>query len=183
MIATYQTRISTYQGTCREGGDAVLAAYAELYGLVQRKLFSGVGAGHASAAMKKAYLRRYWIPARMFNSIRVSLDGKIAAIRESMARRREGLKRNIARTHGQISRGTSRGGWQVAHQKRRKLHNLELRLSSLDADIAAGTVTASHPIDGAGAATLLPSRTRVAQGSSYLLLYGFPYLQSAESAK
>ena len=28
----------------------------------------------------------------------------------------------------------------MAHQKRRKLHNLELRLSSLDADIAAGRV-------------------------------------------
>lgn len=98
MIATYQTRISTYPVTCRDGGDAALAAYAELYGLVQRELLSGVAAGHASAETKKAYLRRYRMPARMFNSIRVSVDGKIAAIRESMARRREGLERNIART-------------------------------------------------------------------------------------
>ena len=36
----YQTRISEY-----EGGDAALAAYAELYGRVERKLFADVSAG------------------------------------------------------------------------------------------------------------------------------------------
>ena len=64
----------------------------------------------------------------------------MASIRESMTLRREGLERNIARTQGQISRADSKGLKDVAHQKRRKLHNLELRLSSLDADIAAGRV-------------------------------------------
>ena len=34
MIATHQTRISNYQGTCRDGGDVALTAYASLYGLV-----------------------------------------------------------------------------------------------------------------------------------------------------
>ena len=140
MIATYQTRISNYQGTCRDGGDVALSAYAGLYGLVQRKLFAVVSAGHTSTGMKNSYLRRYRIPARMFNSLRVSLDGKMASIRESMTLRREGLERNIARTQGQISRADSKGLKDVAHQKRRKLHNLELRLSSLDADIAAGRV-------------------------------------------
>ena len=44
-VATYQTRVSDYTGLDREAGDAVLAAYAELYGQVQRKLFADVAAG------------------------------------------------------------------------------------------------------------------------------------------
>ena len=39
---TYQTRISDYAGVDRAVGDAALAAYAELYGQVQRKLFADV---------------------------------------------------------------------------------------------------------------------------------------------
>ena len=140
MIATYQTRVTDYDGTCRDGGDAALSAYAGLYGHVQRKLFAAVAAGRSSAEMKRAYLRRYRIPARMFNSIRVSLDGKVAAVKESMALRRESLERNIARTQGQVTRAESRGRLQVAHQKRRKLGILEHRLAALKADIQAGKV-------------------------------------------
>ena len=163
MIATYQTRISNYQGTCRDGGDVALSAYAGLYGLVQRKLFAVVSAGHTSTGMKNSYLRRYRIPARMFNSLRVSLDGKMASIRESMTLRREGLERNIARTQGQISRADSKGLKDVAHQKRRKLHNLELRLSSLDADIAAGRVRPLLRVQKAMADAVQPGGQQVHQ--------------------
>ncbi len=140
MIATYQTRVSDYSGTCRDGGDVALSAYAELYGMVQRKLFAQVSAGRSGPELKKEYLRRYRIPARMFNSIRVSFEGKVAAVKQSMALRRESLDRNIARTKGQVARATSRGLRHVAHQRRRKLDVLEHRLAALDADIAAGKV-------------------------------------------
>lgn len=43
--ATYQTRVSEYTGADREGGDAALLAYAELYGRVERRLFAEVAAG------------------------------------------------------------------------------------------------------------------------------------------
>ena len=140
MIATYQTRISEYDGTRRDGGDVALSAYAELYGHVQRKLFAAVAAGNPSTTMKRDFLRRYRIPARMFNSLRASLDGKMAAVKESMALRTESLERNIARTQGQVARAKSRGRLQAAHQRRRKLDGLERRLAALKADIQAGKI-------------------------------------------
>ena len=57
----------------------------------------------------------------MFNSIRVSLDGKIAAVRESMKLQTKSLERNISPTQAQNDRADARG---LAHQKRRKLHIL-----------------------------------------------------------
>ena len=81
-IGTYQTRISDYAGVDRAAGDAVLAAYAELYGLVERKLFADVAAGRSAASLKSDYIREHGIPARMFNGVRVSLEGKVASVRE-----------------------------------------------------------------------------------------------------
>ena len=76
MSATYHTRVSQYAGTDRETGDAVLSAYGELYGRVERRLFAEVAAGRSAASSKSAYLKRYGIPARMFNGVRVSLEGQ-----------------------------------------------------------------------------------------------------------
>ena len=82
MIATCQTRISLYAGVERGDGDVALAACAKLYGRVQRKLFAEVSTGRSAASLKAAYLERYGIPARMFNAVRVSLEGKMASVRE-----------------------------------------------------------------------------------------------------
>ena len=76
-MSTYQTRIAVYAGRDRVDGDAAVSAYAELYGRVQRKLFADVAAGRSAASLKNAYLERYGIPGRMFNGVRVSLDGKV----------------------------------------------------------------------------------------------------------
>ena len=67
----------------RGDGEAALSAYGELYGRVQRKLFADVAAGRSATSLKNAYLREYRIPARMFNGVRVSLEGKIASVREA----------------------------------------------------------------------------------------------------
>ena len=112
---TYQTRISDYGGVDRAAGDAALAAYAELYGKVQRKLFADVAAGSSAALLKSAYLKWYGVPARMFNGVRVSLEGKLASMRETMALRRDSLQR-------------------------RRLANLRNQLVGLEADIEAGRV-------------------------------------------
>ena len=82
LTATYQTRVREYSGAVREAGDAVLSAYGELYGLVQRRLFAEVAAGQRAMSLKSEYLQRYGIPARMFNGVRVSLEGKVASVRE-----------------------------------------------------------------------------------------------------
>ena len=106
---TYQTRISDYGCRNREAGDAALAAYAELYGRVQRKLFADVAGGRSPGSLKRVYLERYGIPARMFNAVRVSLDGKISSVKEQQKLRADSLQQRIARADGQVSDVAERG--------------------------------------------------------------------------
>ena len=140
MTATYQTRISEYAGVCRAAGDGALSAYAELYGRVQRKLFAEVAAGGTAASLKSEYLKGFGIPARMFNGVRVSLEGKVASVREQQKLQLDSLGRRIARAEKQVSEAERRGCLDQAHQKRRRLSNLKHRLASLDADLVARRV-------------------------------------------
>ena len=110
MIATYQTRVSVYAGVDRLAGDSALSAYAELYGRVQRKLFAQVAAGRSATSLKSAYLERFGIPARMFNAVRVSLDGKVSSVREQQKIRQDNLKQQIARAEKQIEQSL----WQMS---------------------------------------------------------------------
>ena len=137
---TYQTRVSCYGGVERAAGDAALSAYGELYGRVQRKLFADVAAGSSAVSLKGAYLKRYGIPARMFNGVRVSLEGKVASVREQQKLRLDDLQRRIARGEQQIANAAEDGWQDQVHQKKRRLADLRHRLSALEADIAAGRV-------------------------------------------
>ena len=140
MISTYQTRVSMYGGVDRTAGDAALSAYAGLYGRVERKLFAQVAAGRSATALKSAYLKQFGIPARMFNAVRVSLEGKVDSVRELQKLRVDSLTRRIGRAELQIAEVEQRGRLDQAHQKRRRLANLRQRLLALQADSAAGRV-------------------------------------------
>ena len=140
MKSTFQSRISEYLEVELGVGNAALAAYAELYGRVERRLFADVAAGSSAGSLKSAYLRRYGIPARMFNGVRVSLEGKIASVREQQKLRADGLERRIRRAERQIALAVERGQSDQVHQKRRRLGNLKTRLAALEADIAADRV-------------------------------------------
>ena len=140
LVSTYQTRIADYGDVEPTHGDAALAAYAELYGRVQRKLFGAFAAGISPASLKKVYLQRYGIPARMFNGLRVSLEGKVSSVRETMVLRRDGLERRIARAEREVDKAVKGGRWAQVHHKRRRLANLRFRLAGLEADVAAGRV-------------------------------------------
>ena len=107
---TYQTRISDYRDGDRLDGDATLAAYGELYGRVQRQLFAAFAAGRSVTSLKGDYLREYGIPARMFNAVRVSLEGKIASVREGMPGQRDELEGRVGRWSGRLPGRSSRGG-------------------------------------------------------------------------
>ena len=123
LVATYQTRISDYGDMVRAGGDATLSAYSELYGQVQRKLFADVAAGRSAVLLKREYIKEHGIPARMFNAVRVSLDGKVSSVREQQKQRVDGLQRRIARGNGRLRRPSNRvggsrftrsgGGWPI----------------------------------------------------------------------
>ena len=138
--ATYQTRVSGYVGLDRGAGDAALAAYAELYGQVQRKLFADVAAGRSAAPLKRDYIREHGIPARLFNAVRVSLEGKVSAVRVSQRLRVDSLERRIAQAERQVAQAEEQGRWQQVHEKRRRLANLRSRLAGLETDIVAGRV-------------------------------------------
>ena len=140
MIATYQTRVSVYAGVDRLAGDSALSAYAELYGRVQRKLFAEVAAGRSATSLKSAYLERFGIPARMFNAVRVSLDGKVSSVREQQKIRQDNLKQQIARAEKQIEQFVADEQRAELHQKRRRLAGLQHRLMTLESDVASGRV-------------------------------------------
>ena len=137
---TYQTRVSNYSGVDRAAGDAALSAYAELYSRVQRKLFAEVAADRSATSLKSPYLERYRLPARLFNAVRVSLEGKMSSVRETMALRRDSLQRRIARTERQVRDSAGWGRWDQVHQKKRRLAALRNQLVGLEADIAGGSV-------------------------------------------
>ena len=140
MISTYQTRVTVFRSMDRGEGEAALTAYAELYSRVQRKLFADVAAGRPAISLKSVYLKRYGILARMFNALRVSLDGKVASVREAQKLHRDTLHRRISRAERQISDAGKQGRWQQVHQKRRRLGSLRQRLAALESDIAGDKV-------------------------------------------
>ena len=127
---TYQTRI--------RGNEESLSAYAGLYGVLQRRLFADVSSGKPAASLKSEYLRQYGIPARMFNAIRVTFEGRMSSARESQKLHAETLGGLIARAERQVRSLAGRATPQKIHQKRRRLGNLKHRLSRVDKDIDAG---------------------------------------------
>ena len=140
LTATFHTRVSEYAGSDREVGDAGLSAYGELYGRVERRLFADVAAGRSAASLKSEYLQEHQIPARMFNSVRVSLEGKVASVKEQQKLRLDSLGRRTARAERQIADAAERGCWSQVHQKQRRLANLRSKLLEFEADLAAGRV-------------------------------------------
>ena len=132
MQATYQTRI--------EGNDEALSAYAALYGRVQRDLFAEVSSGRTAVSMKRNCVREYGIPARMFNAVRVSLEGKVSGARESQLLHIETLKGLVRRAGRELANAGKKGDSGRVHQKTRRLHNLEHRLARVEADVAGGLV-------------------------------------------
>ena len=137
MQATYQTRI--------EGNDEALSAYAALYGRVQRDLFAEVSSGRSAASrsaasVKRGCVRECGIPARMFNAVRVSLEGRVSGARESQLLHAETLKGLVRGVGRELASAGKKGDRHGVHQKMRRLHNLRSRLARVEADAAAGLV-------------------------------------------
>ncbi|MCV5526199.1 hypothetical protein OFN18_29465, partial [Escherichia coli] len=78
---TYQTRLKL-----DEEAAAILDQYALLFGVVERKLFAQLCAGASASQIKPDFCRRYGLTARQFNSIRITLAGKMAAVRGALPR-------------------------------------------------------------------------------------------------
>ena len=118
--ATYQTRIS--------GKEDALSAYAELFGVLQRRLFADVSAGNSVASLKSDYIHRYGVPSRMLNAIKVSLEGRMSGAMASQQLHRQTLEGLIDRAERQLRSLVGRATPHKTHQKRRRLANLKHRL-------------------------------------------------------
>ena len=95
-------------------------------------MFAEVAAGKSAGSLKSEYLKRYGIPARMFNGVRVSLEGKIASVKERQKLRLDSQGRRIARAQRQIAGAAEHGRWGEVHHKRRRLVTLQSRLAALE---------------------------------------------------
>ena len=109
---SYQTRIAGYEGIDRAVGDAALSAYAALYGKVQHKLFAVVAAGGSAVSKKSEYIEEHGIPARLFNAARITLDGKVSAVRESQLLQLDSLRRRVSRAERQVAEAAEPGRWR-----------------------------------------------------------------------
>ena len=76
----------------------------------------------------------------MFNAVRVSLEGKVASVKEQQKLRVDGLRHHIASAERQVWRDKQHGRWDQVHQKQRRLDNLGSRLAGLEAAMSARRV-------------------------------------------
>ena len=83
---TYQDRVRSYRGVSREDGDLILSELGALFGRLERRLFAEQCAGRSLPMLKRSWISEHRIPARLFNSLRVSVEGKVRAVRTSMQR-------------------------------------------------------------------------------------------------
>ena len=83
---TYQTRLRLAPEQA-----AMLDAYAELYGKVERTLFARLCAGEEADRLKSSFCAEFGITARQYNAVSVGLKGKIDSIKE----RRTGLMKEL----------------------------------------------------------------------------------------
>ena len=82
----------------------------------------------------------------MFNGVRVSLEGKVASVREQQKLRAGDLSARIKRAEKgvekQVAGLAEKSSWAQVHQKKRRLANLRNQLVGLEADNVAGRVPA-----------------------------------------
>ena len=106
----------------------------------QRKLFAAGASGESLVALKRDSLVRHGISSRLFNSVRVSLEGKVKAVRATQKLRIDDLERRIRKAEKVLARLEKKGLWFRAHQKKRRLAILRKDLERLRADVQAGRV-------------------------------------------
>jgi IS605 OrfB family transposase len=135
-VRTYQTRISLTPEQ-----DALLSAYAALYGRVERTLFARLRAGEQINDLKRNFQLRFGITARQFNAIHAGLNGKISSIKERQDGLISEMTGRIARAQKTISKLQKRGASDhTLHQKKRRLASLQDRLARLQEDKDTGQV-------------------------------------------
>lgn len=130
MMLTYQTRLQIDDRT-----NAALEEYASACATVERSLFRAVATGKTTASCKSNFLKQHGITARQFNSCRVSLEGKMAACRESQMQGLAHLKQQIAALDKKLDQLQKKPSKKFSlHQINRRRQKLSHRLFQLEID-------------------------------------------------
>ena len=135
LMGTYETRLHV-----GEAVESALADYAGLFCRSERGLFALVSSGKSLTSLKKPFCRERRISSRMFNSLRVEVEGRIESRRASLLKQQEDLTRGVARARKVLAAVERRGDSLAVHGKKRRLANLESRLGEVERDIAEDRV-------------------------------------------
>ena len=140
LVSTYQTRIADYGDVEPTHGEAALAAYAELYGRVQRKLFADFSAGKLPASLKRCTCSG--TGSRLGCSTACGFRWRARCRRCGRPWHSGGMAWSVglAGLSVRLPRLSRWSRWAQVHHKRRRLANLRHRLAGLEADFAAGRV-------------------------------------------
>ena len=133
---TFETRMPHKPHTVE-----VLNEYAALFSYLKHRLFADIAAGKSPGELKNDYLLAFGITARQFNSLRVLIEGKIASSKELLLLTISNLKERIKSLTKRIKRlQKTKSDPNTIHQKKRRLENLEQKLSSNIEDHKNGIV-------------------------------------------
>lgn len=137
VMRTYQARLKI-----DTQDDDLLDAYGDLYGRIERTLFAEtIAKGHKPESVKSAYLKRFGITSRQFNSVCRNLKGKVDSIRSNQNRLIKEAEQRIEKAKKTIKHLEKQGGYaNKLHQKKRRLSQLRARHHRMVEDKKAGRV-------------------------------------------
>ena len=132
---TYESRIGL-----TSSADTILHAFSKYFTTLQRRLFADIAAGQKPNELKSDYITHYQITARHFNSLRVSIEGKIASIKARQPEIIAEKKERIKSLEKKIFHLEKKRKKEIVHQKKRRLHALQKGLKDLQTDCKNGIV-------------------------------------------
>ncbi len=126
---TYQTRFKTSKDQ-----DRILSSSAKLLSQIERQLFKDFYQNPKKPglnALKVLYLKKYYITARQFNSLRIKLQGKVLSYKRLLNERIQLLEIKVKKLTKHIK--GLKEPFKI-HQKKRRLFILENKLKKLQSD-------------------------------------------------
>jgi len=121
---TYETRIE-------KATDLILSEYAQLMAYVEHCMCVDIAKGNRCHDLKSSYLKTFKISARQFNSIRISLGGKLSSLEEIKVLQ---VKENSQRIHALEKAIETIKCKKKLHHKKRRLAKLKRRQIRLESD-------------------------------------------------
>lgn len=126
----YQTRFWVDENAGR-----FLSAFGDIWGRCERRLYLTVSGGTSAESLKKEFSDGERISSRLFNSLVVSVRGRIDCMRENLRNHEGTLEEQIVKGKRVLKKLERKGLSEQVHQKKRRLHGLESRLAGVEIEL------------------------------------------------